>query len=157
EKFAVDRRKRSRCFLQGGDRGQDRRVHAGEWRLPAESRFRKTYIDLGGAGFDDVSWLPGFRASTKRSGHSGFANIKHPGRVRSACDGTRFARNIARHGRSEENRLGRSGEVLCRSRVCQDSAGRSSFEKLRGAASQANRSQSRGEKSRGWQSRSESG
>jgi len=38
------------------------------------------------------------------------------------CNGTQFARNASRNGRSEEDRLGRSGEVLRRSGIRKDSA-----------------------------------
>ena len=47
EHAAPDRRTRPRRFLQGRDRGQDRRLYAGERRLSAQSRFRKTYLAPG--------------------------------------------------------------------------------------------------------------
>ena len=37
EYATIDRRKRSRRFLQRRNCGQDRRVHAGQWRFPAEN------------------------------------------------------------------------------------------------------------------------
>ena len=40
---AIDRRERSRRFLQRRDRRQDRRVHAGQWRFSAQNRFREAY------------------------------------------------------------------------------------------------------------------
>ena len=44
---AVDRRKGPRRLLQRRDRGQDRRLHAGERRLPAQSRFREAHFAPG--------------------------------------------------------------------------------------------------------------
>jgi len=81
-------------------------IHAGEWRLFAESRFREAYIDLGRASFDELSRLRCLRASTKRSGDRRAANTEHSRGIRSACNGTQFARNASRNDRSEEDRLG---------------------------------------------------
>ena len=73
-----------------GDIFKNRQFHAGQWRLPAKSRFREAYIDLGRPGLDELSWLRRLRASTKRSGHRGTADIKHSRRIRPAHDGAQF-------------------------------------------------------------------
>jgi gamma-glutamyltranspeptidase/glutathione hydrolase len=88
------------------NRRHDRQFHAGQWRLPSESRFREAYIDLGRPGLDELSWLRRLRASTKWSGHRGTADIKHPRRIRSPRDGTQFTRDAAHNDRSEENCVG---------------------------------------------------
>src|SRR4029079_1784227 len=103
--------------------------------------------------FDELSRLRCLRASTKRSGDRRAANTEHSRGIRSPCNGTQFARNGSRNDRSEEDRLGRSGEVLCRSGIRKDSAYRVALKRLWSRTSQANRPKSRGQEGRGRQPR----
>ena len=76
-----------RRILQRRDRGQDRRVHAGERRISAQSRFREAYLDLGRSGLDELSRLRCLRVAAERPGHRGAADVEHSRRLRSAAMG----------------------------------------------------------------------
>ena len=63
-----DRRKGPRRFLQRRDRRPDRRLHAGQRRLPAQGRFRGAPFRMGGPRYVQLPRLRRVRTARQQSG-----------------------------------------------------------------------------------------
>ncbi len=113
------RRTGPRRFLQRRDRRQDRRLHAGQRRLPAQGRFRATPFRVGRARHEQLPRLRRVRTPRQRPGHRHAANPQHPRRLRPQGDGFPDHADLPHDDRGEETRLGRPREVLRRRRLLQ--------------------------------------
>jgi len=72
----------------------------------------ESIIDMGRSRLDELSRLRRLGVTAERSGHRDAPNLEHSRGIRPTRDGSQFTRHVARHGRSEENCLGRSCEIL---------------------------------------------
>jgi hypothetical protein len=91
--------------------------------------FEKHTSDMGRSSVDELPRLRCVRATAEWTGHRHPPDLKHFGRFRSQIDGAQFSGNAARHDRSEKDCMGGSRQILCRSRVRENSAGLVCFRK----------------------------